>query len=49
MKTPERIDLDLQQVNALLKRAKESLPPEDYKIIKAMADTIYLLTELRDF
>lgn len=48
MKTPERIDLDLQQVNALLKRAKESLPPEDYKIIKAMADTIYLLSQSVD-
>jgi len=48
LKTPERIDLDLHQVNALLKRAKESLPPEDYEIIKAMADTIYLLSQSVD-
>jgi len=45
LKIPKRIDLDLQQVDALLKRTKESLPPEDYKIIKAMADTIYLLSQ----
>ena len=44
MKSPERIDLDLKQVDNLLKRAKPVLPAEDYEIIKAMADTIYLLS-----
>ncbi len=48
MKAPERIDLDLKQVDALLRRAKESLPPQDYEIIKAMADTIYLLSQSVD-
>ena len=37
MKTPECIDLDLKQVDALLKRAMASLPADDYEIIKAMA------------
>jgi len=44
MKRPERIELDLKQVDALLERAKKVLSPEDYEIIKAMADTIYLLS-----
>jgi len=48
MTNPERIDLDLKQVDALLKRTKELLPPEDYEIIKAMADTIYLLSQSVD-
>ena len=48
LKTPERIDLDLKQVDALLKRAKASLPAEDYEIIKAMAETIYLLSQSVD-
>jgi hypothetical protein len=45
MKKPEQITLDIKQVEALLERAKEVLPPEDYEIIKAMADTIYLLSQ----
>jgi transposase len=45
---PERIELDLKQVDALLKRVKEVLPAEDYEIIKAMADTIYLLSQSLD-
>jgi len=45
---PERIELDIKQVEDLLKRAKEVLPPEDYEIIKAMADTIYLLSQSVD-
>jgi hypothetical protein len=44
VKTPERIELDLKEVEALLERAKAVLPPEDYAIIKAMADTIDLLS-----
>ncbi len=48
VKKPERIELDIQQVEALLKRTKEVLPPEDYQIIKAMADTIYLLSQSVD-
>ncbi|WDN87955.1 hypothetical protein BuS5_00923 [Desulfosarcina sp. BuS5] len=48
MKTPERIDLDVKQLDALLKRVKELLPPEDYELIKAMADTIYLLSQCVD-
>ena len=34
MKTPERIDLDLKELDALLKRAKAVLSSEDYEIIK---------------
>ena len=48
MKKPERIDLDLKQLDALLQRAKALLPPEDYEIIQAMADTIYLLSQSVD-
>ena len=48
MKTPERIDLDREQAEALLKRAKEVLSAEDYNIIKAMVDTIYLLSQSVD-
>ena len=48
MKTPECIDLDVKQLDALLKRVKELLPPEDYELIKAMADTIYLLSQCVD-
>ena len=44
MKTPKRIDLTQKQMNALLARAKRLLPEEDYEIVKAMADTITLLS-----
>ena len=44
MKTPKRIDLTEKQMNALLARAKRLLPEEDYEIVKAMADTIALLS-----
>ncbi len=44
MKKIDRIELDLKEVDALLERAKAVLPPEDYEIIKAMADTIHLLS-----
>ena len=48
MKPPERIDLDLDQAEALLKRAKQALSSEDYHIIKAMVETIYLLSQSVD-
>ena len=44
MKTPKRIDLTQKQMNALLSRAERLLPEEDYKIVKAMADTISFLS-----
>ena len=48
MKTPDRIDLDFEQVEALLQRAKEALSEEDYKIIKSMVETIHLLSQSVD-
>jgi len=48
MKPPERIDLDLDQTEALLKRAKQALSSEDYNIIKAMVETIHLLSQSVD-
>jgi len=48
MKPPERIELDLEQAEALLKRAKQALCSEDYKIIKAMVETIHLLSQSVD-
>jgi transposase len=48
MKPPDRIDLDLDQAEALLKRAKQALGPEDYKLIKAMVETIHLLSQSVD-
>jgi len=44
LKTPKRIDLSQKQMNALLSRAKRLLPKQDYEIVKAMADTITLLS-----
>ena len=40
MTPPQRIELDLEQAEALLKRAKQALSSEDYHIIKAMVDII---------
>jgi hypothetical protein len=48
LKTPERIDLDLDQVDSLLKRAEQALAPEDYQLIKAMVETIQLLSQSVD-
>ena len=45
MKKIKKIDLTVEQVDALLKRAKGLLPPEDYEIIKSMAETIHLLSQ----
>jgi transposase len=49
MKKPERIDLNLDQVDALLKRVETgSLQEGDYEIIKAMVETIHLLSQSVD-
>lgn len=49
MKVPERIDLDLKQVDALLMRVESgTLQDGDYKIIKAMVETIHLLSQSVD-
>ncbi|MFC1817441.1 transposase, partial [Thermodesulfobacteriota bacterium] len=49
MKKPERIDLNLDQVDALLKRVETgSLQDGDYEIIKAMVETIHLLSQSVD-
>ena len=49
MTAPERIDLDLEQVDALLKRVETgSLQAGDYEIVKAMAETIHLLSQCVD-
>ncbi len=49
MKVPKRIDLDLEQVDALLKRVENNaLLPEDYQTIKAMVETIHLLSQAVD-
>ena len=45
IKKVKRIDLSVEQVDALLKRAKELLPPEDYEILESMAETIHLLSQ----
>jgi len=49
MKKPKRIDLNLDQVDALLKRVETgSLQQGDYEIIKAMVETIHLLSQSVD-
>ena len=49
MKSPKRLDLNLDQVDALLKRMESgSLKESDYEIIKAMAETIHLLSQAVD-
>ena len=49
MKAPEQIDLNLEQVNELLKRVEAGcLQDGDYEIIKAMAQTIELLSQCVD-
>jgi len=48
-KPPKRIDLDLKQVDALLKRVEAgTLQEGDYEIIKAMVETIHLLSNAVD-
>jgi hypothetical protein len=49
IKAPQRIDLNLEQVDELLKRVKTGcLQDGDYEIIKAMAETIELLSQCVD-
>jgi len=49
VKAPKRIDLDLDQVDDLLKRVETgSLEKGDYEIIKAMVETIHLLSQSVD-
>jgi transposase len=49
MKAPQRIDLDLEHVDALLKRVESgTLQDGDYQIIKAMVETIHLLSQSVD-
>jgi hypothetical protein len=49
MKAPKRIDLNLDQVDALLKRVESgSLKDSDFEVIKAMAETIHLLSQAVD-
>ncbi|MCP4274478.1 MAG: IS66 family transposase, partial [Gammaproteobacteria bacterium] len=49
MKTPQRIDLNLDQGDELLKRVKTGcLQDGDYEIIKAMVQTIEMLSQCVD-
>ncbi len=49
MKAPERIDLNLEQVDDLLKRVESGcLQAGDYQLIKAMVETIELLSQCVD-
>lgn len=49
MKAPKKINLNLDQVDILLKRIENgSLQEGDYEIIKAMAETIYFLSQVVD-
>jgi len=48
MKSPEHIDLNLEEVDALLERAAGLLEKRDYEIIKAMVDTIGILSQAAD-
>jgi len=49
MKAPARIDLDLEQVDDLLKRVETGcLQAGDYQLIKAMVETIELLSQCVD-
>jgi transposase len=48
MNMPERIDINPEQLAALLKRAKDGLEAKDYEIIKAMADTLSFFSQVSD-
>jgi transposase len=49
MKAPQRIDLNLEQVDDLLKRVESGcLQAGDYQLIKAMVETIELLSQCVD-
>ncbi len=42
----ERIDIGMEELNQLLERAREVLPEEDYRKLKAAVNTLEYLTEL---
>lgn len=42
----ERIDIGVEELSQLLERAREVLPEEDYRKLKAAVDTLEYLTEL---
>lgn len=42
----ERIDIAAEELNQLLERAREALPDEDYRKLKAALETLEYLTEL---
>jgi hypothetical protein len=44
--TPETIDMDWQELQALLDRARQVLPEDDYRKLKAAVDTLSYLTDL---
>ena len=46
MNIPKRIDITPLELEEVLTRAKELLLPEDYEIIKGMADTIVFLSKI---
>ena len=46
MNLPKRIDITPKQLEEVLARAKELLLPEDWQIIKGMADTITFLSNI---
>ncbi len=45
MKKPPKIDINAEEVKALLDRVKSTVSPEDYKIIEGMTDTLTLLSQ----
>jgi transposase len=51
MKAPpiQRIDLEMDEINALLERAHASMEPDDYTKLKALVETaVYLLEVVED-
>lgn len=46
MNIPKRIDITAEQLDEMLARAKKLLAPEDWQIIKGMADTITFLSKV---
>ena len=45
---PRRIDLTPEDIETLLERVKPVVSEQDYEAIKAMADTIEALSQIRD-
>jgi len=48
LRRPKHIDLTVEDIDALLKRIKNTVSPADYEIIKTMAETINLLSDSVD-